>query len=46
MQHKSEEVLVAIEREVQKIRKDKTDRSTRVNLLTEMAMRLNKEFDT
>lgn len=46
IQHKSEEILAELERETKTIRKDKTNRSTLATLFTEMAMTLNKEFDT
>jgi serine/threonine protein kinase len=45
MRQKSEEILAVLEREAGEIRKNKTDRSTLVALLTEMARRLNNEFD-
>lgn len=45
MRQKYESILAVIEREVQELRSDKTDRSTLAALLTQVAMRLNNEFD-
>lgn len=45
MRQKYESILTVIEREVQELRSDKTDRSTLAALLTQVAMRLNNEFD-
>lgn len=45
MRQKYESILAVIEREVQELRSDKTDRSTLAALFTQVAMRLNNEFD-
>lgn len=45
MRQKYESILAVIEREVQELRSDKTDRSTLAALLTQVAMRLNNDFD-
>nr|WP_235355378.1 hypothetical protein [Aliterella atlantica] len=45
IRQKYESILAVIEREVQELRSDKTDRSTLAALFTQVAMRLNNEFD-
>lgn len=45
MRQRYESILAVIEREVQELRSDKTDRSTLAALFTQVAMRLNNEFD-
>lgn len=45
MRQKYESILAVIEREVQELRSDKTDRSTLAALFTQVAMRLNNDFD-
>jgi hypothetical protein len=45
MRQKYESILSVIDREVQELRSDKTDRSTLAALLTQVAMQLNNEFE-
>ena len=45
MRQKYESILSVIDREVQELRTDKTDRSTLAALLTQVAMQLNNEFE-
>ena len=45
MRQKYESILGVIDREVQELRTDKTDRSTLAALLTQIAMQLNNEFE-
>lgn len=45
MRQKYEAILSVIEREVQELRNDKSDRSTLATLFTQMAMHLNNEYD-
>jgi hypothetical protein len=46
MRQKYESILSVIDREVQELRTDKTDRSTLAALLTQVAMQLNNDFET
>jgi|GEM_PF-666989 len=46
MRQKYESILSVIDREVQELRSDKTDRSTLAALLTQVAMQLNNDFET
>lgn len=43
IRQKYEEILAALERDTQELRKDKTDRSTLAQLFTELAIRLNQQ---
>ncbi|MDZ8110369.1 MAG: hypothetical protein RM338_32885 [Nostoc sp. DedQUE12a] len=43
IQKKSQEILVLLEREVQQLRRDKTDRSNLAAMFTELAVRLNAD---
>ncbi|MBW4573599.1 MAG: hypothetical protein KME31_38315 [Tolypothrix carrinoi HA7290-LM1] len=43
IRQKYEEILAALERDTQELRKDKTDRSTLAHLFTELAIRLNQQ---
>ncbi len=43
IRQKSEEILAALERDTQELRKDKTDGSTLAQLFTELAIRLNQQ---
>lgn len=45
MRQKYESILSVVDREVQELRSDKTDRSTLAALLTQVAMQLNNEFE-
>ncbi len=45
MRQKYEAILSVVEREVQELRTDKTDRSTLSTLFTQLAMQLNNEFE-
>ncbi|MBA2747908.1 MAG: hypothetical protein H0U45_04015 [Tatlockia sp.] len=45
MRQKYESILSVIDREVQELRTDKTDRSTLAALLTQVAIQLNNEFE-
>lgn len=45
MRQKYEAILSVVEREVQELRSDKTDRSTLATLFTQLAMQLNNGFD-
>ncbi|PPS39169.1 hypothetical protein [Chroococcidiopsis sp. TS-821] len=45
IQAKYAQIVALIEKEVQEVRNEKMDRVTLANLLTQMAMQLNNEFD-
>jgi hypothetical protein len=45
IQAKNEQLALLLDRRVQELRKDKTDRAALAALLTEVAMRLNEEFE-